>query len=45
MVTYYADGKLSLPAFLVLIVVMLLTLLSPALVEWRLKNAGPRGAP
>ncbi len=38
MVGYYAEGRLSLPAFLVLIVVMLNLLLSPALVERRLRH-------
>jgi len=42
MVAYYANGRLSLPAFLVLIVLMLLLLLSPALVERKLKNTGLR---
>ena len=44
MVTYYADGKLSLPAFLILIVVMLLLLLSPALVERTLRHTGQQPA-
>jgi len=38
MVAYYTEGRLSLPAFLILIVVMLLLLLSPALVERTLKH-------
>jgi len=38
MVTYYTEGRLSIPAFLILIVVMLLLLLSPALVERTLKH-------
>jgi hypothetical protein len=38
MIAYYADGKLSVPAFLALIVVMLILLLSPALVERTLKH-------
>jgi len=40
MITYYTEGRLSLPAFLVLVVVMLLLLLSPALVERTLKHTG-----
>jgi hypothetical protein len=40
MIAYYADGKLSVPAFLALIVVMLILLLSPALVERTLKHSG-----
>jgi len=40
MVAYYAEGKLSIPAFLILMVVMLLVLLSPALVERTLKHSG-----
>jgi hypothetical protein len=42
MVTYYTEGRLSLPAFLILIVVMLLLLLSPALVERTLRHSGQR---
>jgi len=38
MVAYYAEGRLSLPAFLLLIVIMLNLLLSPALVERRLRR-------
>jgi hypothetical protein len=40
MVAYYAEGKLSIAAFLILMVVMLLVLLSPALVERTLKHSG-----
>jgi hypothetical protein len=40
MIAYYADGRLSVPAFLALIVVMLILLLSPALVERTLKHSG-----
>jgi len=40
MVAYYTEGRLSIPAFLILIVVMLLLLLSPALVERTLKHTG-----
>jgi hypothetical protein len=40
MVAYYAEGKLSIPAFLILMVVMLLVLLSPALVERTLRHSG-----
>jgi hypothetical protein len=40
MVAYYTEGRLSMPAFLILIVVMLLLLLSPALVERTLKHTG-----
>jgi hypothetical protein len=40
MITYYTEGRLSLPALLVLGVVMLLLLLSPALVERTLKRSG-----
>jgi hypothetical protein len=39
-VAYYAEGRLSIPAFLALIVVMLILLLSPALVERTLKHSG-----
>jgi hypothetical protein len=44
MVAYYTNGKLSLPAFLILIVVMLLLLLSPALVERTLRHTGQQSA-
>ncbi len=40
MIAYYTEGKLSVPAFLALIVVMLILLLSPALVERTLKHSG-----
>jgi hypothetical protein len=40
MIAYYTDGRLSVPAFLALIVVMLILLLSPALVERTLKHGG-----
>ena len=40
MVAYYTKGRLSIPAFLILMVVMLLLLLSPALVERTLRHAG-----
>lgn len=40
MIAYYTDGRLSLPAFLVLIVIMLNLLLSPALVERGLRHGG-----
>jgi hypothetical protein len=40
MVAYYTEGRLSLPAFLVLVVVMLLLLLSPALIERTLRHSG-----
>jgi hypothetical protein len=40
MIAYYTDGRLSIPAFLALIVVMLILLLSPALVERTLKHSG-----
>jgi len=39
-VAYYTDGRLSIPAFLILMVVMLLVLLSPALVERTLRHSG-----
>jgi len=39
-VAYYTEGRLSMPAFLILIVVMLLLLLSPALVERTLRHTG-----
>ncbi len=38
MVAYYAEGNLSILAFLILMVVMLLVLLSPALLERTLKH-------
>lgn len=41
-IAYYAEGRLSLPAFLVLIVVTLNLLLSPALVERRLRRGRER---
>ena len=44
MVAYYTNGKLSLPAFLILIVVMLLLLLSPAFLERTLKHTGQQSA-
>jgi len=44
MVAYYTEGRLSLPAFLILIVVMLLLLLSPALVKRKLRHTGQRSA-
>jgi hypothetical protein len=40
MIAYYAGGRISIPAFLALIVVMLILLLSPALVERTLKHSG-----
>jgi uncharacterized membrane protein len=40
MVAYYAEGRLSIFAFLILIVVMLILLLSPALVERKLRHSG-----
>jgi hypothetical protein len=40
MICYYTEGRLSVPAFLILIVVMLLLLLSPALVERTLRHTG-----
>ena len=39
-IAYYAHDRLSLPAFLVLIVAMLSLLLSPALVERKLRRGG-----
>ena len=42
MVAYYTGGRLSVPAFLILIIVMLILLLSPALVERTLRHAGQR---
>lgn len=44
MVAYYADGRLSLPAFLVLILLMLNLYLSPALVERKLKRGDKRSS-
>ena len=44
MVAYYAQDRLNLSAFLVLIVVMLNLLLSPALVERRLRHGRQRPA-
>ncbi len=41
-VAYYAEGRLSLPAFLLLIVVTLNLLLSPALLERRLRRSRQR---
>ena len=40
MVAYYTEGRLSITAFLILLVVMLLVLLSPALVERTLRHSG-----
>jgi len=40
MIAYYTEGRLSVPAFLALIVVMLILLLSPALVERTLMHKG-----
>jgi hypothetical protein len=40
MIAYYADGRLSIFAFLILIVLMLILLLSPALVERKLRHSG-----
>jgi len=40
MVTYYAEGRLSILSFMILMVVMLLVLLSPSLVERSLKHSG-----
>jgi hypothetical protein len=40
MIAYYTDGRLSVPAFLALVIVMLILLLSPALVERTLKHNG-----
>jgi len=42
MVAYYTGGRLSVPAFLILMVVMLILLLSPALVERTLRHTGQR---
>ena len=44
MVAYYADGRLSLPAFLVLILVMLNLYLSPALVERKIRCGDKRSS-
>jgi MFS family permease len=40
MIAYYTEGRLSITAFLILLVVMLLVLLSPALVERTLGHSG-----
>jgi hypothetical protein len=40
MVAYYTEGRLSITAFLILMVVMLLVLLSPALMERTLRRSG-----
>jgi hypothetical protein len=40
MVAYYTEGRLSIPALLILIIVMLILLLSPALVERTLGHTG-----
>ena len=40
MVAYYTEGRLSIPALLILIIVMLILLLSPALVERTLRHTG-----
>jgi hypothetical protein len=40
MVAYYTEGRLSILAFLILMVVMLLVLLSPSLVERTLRHSG-----
>jgi len=40
MVAYYTGGRLSVPALLILIVVMLILLLSPALVERTVRHDG-----
>jgi hypothetical protein len=40
MVAYYTEGRLSITAFLILMVVMLLVLLSPSLVERTLRHSG-----
>ena len=42
MIAYYTEGRLSLPAFLVLVVIMFNLLLSPALVEWKLEHSRRR---
>lgn len=39
MIAYYAEGRLSVPAFLALVLVMLILLLSPALVERTLNRS------
>jgi hypothetical protein len=44
MVAYYTEGRLSIPAFLILIVVMLLLLLSPAFLERTLKHTEQQSA-
>ena len=40
MVAYYTGGRLSVPTLLILIIVMLILLLSPALVERTVRHAG-----
>jgi len=40
MVAYYTEGRLSITAFLILMVVMLLVLLSPSLVERTVRHSG-----
>jgi hypothetical protein len=40
MIAYYTEGRISVPAFLALVLVMLILLLSPALVERTLKHSG-----
>lgn len=40
MVAYYAEGRLTLPAFLILIIAMLSLFLSPALAERKLRRGG-----
>ena len=40
MIAFYAEGRLSIVAFLTLILVMLILLISPALVERTLKHSG-----
>ncbi len=42
MVAYYANGRLSLPAFLVLILAMWGLFLIPALLERRIRSGGLR---
>ena len=42
MVAYYTEGKLSIPALLLLIIAMLLLLLSPAFLERTVKHSGQR---
>jgi len=44
MVAYYTEGRLSIPAFLILIVIMLLLLLSPAFLERTLKHTEQQSA-